>query len=115
LNAARREVDAAALERRATEQLLRAELASAVERVRSAAAAYDTLRLRVVPGREQLVEELLQSYRSGRSSYLDLAAEQRNLVDAELALVDAQADLWRAGAQLAFLTGFDALVPKEDR
>ena len=115
LTAARRELDASALERRATEQLLRVELASAVDRLRSAAAAYDTLRLRVVPGREQLVAELLQSYRSGRSSYLDLSAEQRNLVDAELALVDAQADLWRAEAQLAFLTGSDARLPKEER
>ena len=110
LTAARHELDAAVLDRRATEQFLRAELASAQERLRSAAAAYDTLRLRVVPGREQLVAELLQSYRSGRSSYLDLAAEQRNLVDAELALVDAQADLWRAEAQLTFLS-----MPKEAR
>lgn len=115
LTAARRELDAAVLERRETEYLLRVKLASAVERLRSAAAAYDTLHLRVVPGRQQLVEELLQSYRSGRSSYLDLAAEQRNLVDAELALVDAQADLWRAETQLSFLTGSGALPPKEAR
>ena len=115
ITAARRELAAAVIERQAVAQQLRAGLASAIERVHSAAATYDTLRLRVVPGREQLVEELLSSYRSGRSSYLDLIAEQRNLLDAELALVDAQADLWRAQARLTFLTGSEAFTPKEDR
>jgi len=115
ITAARRDLDAAVVERRATEQQLQSALASAIERVRAASAAYDTLRMRLVPGREQLVDELLRSYRSGRSSYLDLVAEQRNLLDAELALVDAQADLWRAEAQLTFLTGSDVLTPKEER
>lgn len=113
--AARRELEASAAERRATEQQLRVALTTAMERVRSAAAALDTLRLQVIPAREQLVEELLHGYRSGRSSYLDLAAEQRNLLDAELALVDAQADLWRSSAHFALLTGTGLFETKEER
>src|SRR6185369_10775249 len=76
ITAARRELEASGAERLATQQQLQVELAASIERFQSAAAVYDTLRLRVRPAREQLVQELLRGYRSGRSSYLDLVAEQ---------------------------------------
>ena len=51
-------------------------------------------------------------------SYLDLIAEQRNLVQTDLALVEAEADLWRARMDLDFLVG-GAFLPtgprKEER
>jgi outer membrane protein TolC len=76
---------------------------------------YDTLRLHVRPAREQIVDELLRGYRSGRSSYLDLIAEQANLLETELDLVDAQADLWRAQMRLELLAGTGLSSPKEAR
>ena len=113
--AARRELEASAAERRATDQRLQVAFAAATERLRAVAAIYDTLRLHVRPAREQLVDELLRSYRSGRSSYLDLVAEQGSLLETELALVDAQADLWRAQVRLVLLAGTGLLIPKEAR
>ncbi len=115
ITAARRELEASVAERRATEQQLQAAFAGAMERLRATAAMYDTLRLHVRPAREQLVDELLRGYRSGRSSYLDLVAEQSNLLETKLDLVDAQADLWRAQMRLALLAGTGLLTPKEAR
>jgi outer membrane protein, heavy metal efflux system len=113
--AARLELEASAAERRATEQRLQVSFAAATERLRAAAAVYDTLRLHVRPAREQIVDELLRGYRSGRSSYLDLVAEQGNLLETELDLVDAQADLWRAQMRLELLAGTGLFTPKEAR
>jgi len=101
--AARREVEASTAERRTTEQRLQVARLAAAERLEAAAAVYDTLRLRVRPARAQVVDELLQAYRAGRSSYLDLVAEQSNLLQTELALTDARAELWRARMRLALL------------
>jgi len=73
--------------------------------VQSAAAVYDTLTLRLRPARQDLVAELLRAYRAGRLSYLDLIAEQRFLLETDLAVVDAQANLWLSKIQLDLLTG----------
>ena len=115
ITAAHRELEAAATERRATEQGLQVAFAAASERVMIAAAVYDTLRLRVRPEREAIVDELLRGYRAGRSSYLDLVAEQSNLLETDLALIDAQADLWRAQLRLESMAGIGLLTPKEGR
>ena len=115
ITAAHRELEAAAAERQATEQGLEVALAAASERVMIAAAVYDTLSLRVRPEREAIVDELLRGYRTGRSSYLDLVAEQSNLLETELALIDAQADLWRAQLRLESMVGVGLLTPKEGR
>jgi len=69
----------------------------------------------VRPARAQVVEELLRGYRAGRSSYLDLVAEQNNLLQTERALTDAQADLWRARMRLALLAEPGLSVPKEEK
>ncbi len=105
ISAARQEHEATLADMRATAQRLGVELTNAVERLRSATAAYDTLRLRVRPARQELLGELLRAYRAGRLNYLDLIAEQRNLLDTDMALVDAQADLWRSRVSLDLLTG----------
>jgi cobalt-zinc-cadmium efflux system outer membrane protein len=115
VSAAHRELEAAASERRATELRLQVSFVAATERVRTAAAVYDTLRIRVRPARAQIVDELLRGYRTGRSSYLDLVAEQSNLLETELSVIDAQADLWRAQLRLEFLAGIGPLTPKEGR
>jgi cobalt-zinc-cadmium efflux system outer membrane protein len=112
---ARMELLASGAERRATEQRLQFTLAAATERIRLAGAAFDTLRLRVRPAREQLVDELLRGYRAGRVSYLDLVAEQGNLLETELALIDAEADAWRARLRLDQLVGTGPFAPKEER
>jgi cobalt-zinc-cadmium efflux system outer membrane protein len=113
--AAELELSASAADRRAIEQQLQVALAAATERVRVAAAALDTLRLRVHPARAELVTGMLRAYREGRASYLDLAAEQNNLLDTELALIEAQANFWRAQMRLNQLTGGGPLAPKEER
>jgi outer membrane protein, heavy metal efflux system len=113
--AARRELEASTAERRTTEQRLQVARLAATERLHAAAAVYDTLRLRVRPARAQVVEELLRGYRAGRSSYLDLVAEQNNLLQTELALTNARADLWRARMRLALLPETGLPAPKEER
>ncbi len=105
VTAAQRDRDAANAEARATAQRLRVAIANAVDRLRSAGATYDTLRIRVRPAREQLAQDLLRAYRADRLSYLDLVAEQRNLLDTDFALVEAEADLWRARVGLDLLVG----------
>ena len=115
IEAAHRELEASNFERRATELELQARLSIAEQRLRNAAATYDTLVVMVQPARQQLVQELLQGYRAGRSSYLDFVAEQRNLLETELALIDAQADLLRAQVRLQLLTGTGLFAPQEDR
>jgi cobalt-zinc-cadmium efflux system outer membrane protein len=105
VSATRQEYEASVAEKHATTQRLEVELANASDRLRSAAAAYDSLRLRVRPARQELLVELLRAYRAGRLNYLDLIAEQRNLLETDLALVDAQADLWRSRVRLELLAG----------
>ena len=105
VDAARREQEAAAAEREAVGRRLGVEVMNAAERVRAAAATYDTLTLRLRPARQDLVTELLRAYRAGRLSYLDLIAEQRFLLETDLAVVDAQADLWLSQIRLDLLTG----------
>jgi cobalt-zinc-cadmium efflux system outer membrane protein len=105
IDAARREQEAAVAEKRAVSRRLDVELRNAMERVQSAAAVYDTLTLRLRPARQDLVAELLRAYRAGRLSYLDLIAEQRFLLETDLAVVDAQANLWLSKIQLDLLTG----------
>jgi outer membrane protein, heavy metal efflux system len=105
VGATRQEYAAALADRRAVARRVEVELANAVERAQAAAAAYDSLRARVRPARAQLIDELLRAYRAGRIGYLDLIAEQRNLLETDLALVDAQADLWRARVELELLAG----------
>lgn len=99
------EHEATLADKQATAQRLEVEWTNSIERLRSAAAVYDTLRLRVRPARQELLVELLRAYRAGRLNYLDLIAEQRNLLETDLALVDAQADLWRSRVRLEFLSG----------
>jgi cobalt-zinc-cadmium efflux system outer membrane protein len=115
LDALRRELEASTAERRTTERRLQVARLAATERLRAAAAVYDTLRLRVRPARAVVVDELLRGYRAGRSSYLDLVAEQNHLLETELALTDAQADLWRARMRLALLAETGPPAPKEER
>jgi len=64
--------------------------------------------------REQLIDDLLRAYRAGRLTFLDLAAEQAVLLDTQLALVDARADLWRATTRVAILSG-RGLAPEDNR
>ena len=114
LSALRDEVDAAAAERSAAARSATVELAGAVDRQRAAAATYETLRRRVLPVREQLIDDLLRAYRAGRLGFLDLTAEQAVLLDTQLALVDARADLWRATTRVAILSG-RGLAPEDPR
>jgi cobalt-zinc-cadmium efflux system outer membrane protein len=114
LLAAQQEYEAALADGRATSQQLEVEWTNAVDRLRSATATYDALRLRVRPAREQLIDDLLRAYRAGRLSYLDLVAEQRNLLETDLAVVEAEADLWRSRMALEFLVGVEPR-PEEGR
>jgi outer membrane protein TolC len=100
-----KEHDAALAEARATTQRLEVERADALERLRVATAVFDTLRLRVRPARQHICDELIRGYRVGRLSYLDLIAEQRGLLETDLALVDAEADVWRSRVRLDLLVG----------
>ena len=114
LSALHDELDAAAAEQRAAARSAGVELAGAVDRQRAAAATYETLRQRVLPMREQLIDDLLRAYRAGRLTFLDLIAEQAVLLDTQLALVDARADLWRAITRVAILSDRGS-APEDNR
>jgi outer membrane protein TolC len=58
---------------------------------------------------------MLRGYREGRASWLDLVAEQGNLLTTELAIVDAEADLWRARWRLEQLTSGGPQAPQGER
>lgn len=103
--AARQEHEAALAEQRAAAERLEAESASASDRLLAASAAYDSLRLRVRPARQELLRELLRAYHAGRLNYLDLVTEQRNLLETDLALIESEADLWRSRVRLELLAG----------
>jgi outer membrane protein, heavy metal efflux system len=94
----------AALERTGFVELrLSQELQDAAERYHSAARSWRRLHSDIVPSSEEALRQVGSAYRAGRLRYLDVLDTQRNLLETELASIDAIADLWRARVELSLL------------
>jgi cobalt-zinc-cadmium efflux system outer membrane protein len=79
---------------------LRAALRDAYERYVAAHASYELIATEVTPKSEDVLRQVAAGYRSGRFSSLELLEGQRSLLEAELQLIDATAEVWRARAAL---------------
>lgn len=83
----------------------RQEIALAAERVEEARHEADAIRLRVVPGAEQTLREVLAGYKRGGFTFLDVSTAQSALHDARVRMVDAISEYHRAKVDLDRLTG----------
>jgi cobalt-zinc-cadmium efflux system outer membrane protein len=84
---------------------LRALLRSTYERYLANQASYELIATRVKPKSEDVLRQLTSGYRSGRFSSFEYLEGQRNLLEAELQLVEATAEAWRARLALERLLG----------
>ncbi len=94
---------------RSIELRLGEEIRGAAERYGSAFQTWQQLGAEVVPASREALRLVENAYRSGRLSYVDILDTQRNLLDTELALIEATVDLWRAGLALSLLV--EAPIP----
>jgi cobalt-zinc-cadmium efflux system outer membrane protein len=115
--AARSEQAAAAARARRTELELRGELRTAYGRYLSAVATWEGIRDRVRPAALESIGLISSGYRSGRIGYLEIQEGQRNLLEADLLLIEAAADVWRTGQLLEQLVGapLEELAPDRER
>lgn len=105
LAAAETERDAARADASAIAARLDQELRQALEQVRLSVDAFAAIKSRVRPSAEKAASAVESGYRAGRLSYLDLVDGQRGLLEADVAMLDAAADAWRARARLEALVG----------
>ena len=105
LRAAEAEHNAAQADERAIALRLSEAVQSGGAHFASALAAYDTLRVRLRPGSQEVLQLVRTGYQSGRFSHLELLDAQRSVLEADLAFIDAKADVWRARIVLDLLAG----------
>lgn len=118
VRAAEAERSAAEAEARAISVRLQEAIRGERDHLRSALDAYDTLAVRVRPTTQDALSLVVTGYRSGRFGYLDVLDAQRSLIEADLALIEARADAWRARLTLEQLVAapLDSVVtPTEER
>jgi cobalt-zinc-cadmium efflux system outer membrane protein len=115
--AASRSEHAAAEEQLAgAERRLGDEARAARERSVAAWDAWTAMRDRVQPAAAEAVRLVISAYRAGRLGYLDVQDAQRGLIEADLMLVDAVADAWRARVTLdAFAGGLETSVNERNQ
>lgn len=89
-------------------------LAEAVGEYESARVQLDTFRDNVVPDAQRAFDQTVESYRGGRSSFLDMLDSQRTLTEARTTLIELASAVTAARARVAMIVGphgFD--VPAE--
>lgn len=103
-------ITAAGLERSAAQERLRLaglridqELRAAVQRYDSAVDAWRGIQNEVLPASREALALVQNAYQSGRLTYVEILDTQRNLLEVELAAIEAATDLWRAGITLSLL------------
>lgn len=99
------ERDAAMLRSEASRRVLVSHVRNTHARLEVERSALAELRANVTPKAREALSLVRNSYRAGRSSYLDLTEAQRAVVEAELAELEAALGVWRARAGLVQLTG----------
>jgi cobalt-zinc-cadmium efflux system outer membrane protein len=118
VSAAESERSAAGERSRFTAIRLTQDLRAAYERYIAAFEAWSSLRTQVIPAAEEVLRLTLASYRAGRLSQLEILESQRSLVEAEVGVIQAASEVWRARMELELLVGtsLEELGPwKEDR
>lgn len=90
----------AQLERQYLERSIPLEVEGAYQRWTAARASLDLLRTGVVEPSKANLDVIREAYKLGQLRLLDVLNEQRQLVDTELAYIDAQADAARGWAEV---------------
>ncbi|MCY1017881.1 TolC family protein [Pyxidicoccus sp. MSG2] len=90
---------------RAVEQLVRSEVALALERYRTASAAADVYSADVLAALQQNLELVNEAYRAGKVDFLQLLVIRRESLDARRGYIDAVRELAAADAQLTRAIG----------
>lgn len=90
---------------RSTRIRLQAELAGLFEEQQQAVSELEMLRTRVVPALKRALQETAQGFDLGRYSYLELTLAQGELLDAQLAVIDAAQRVQYTRIELERLTG----------
>lgn len=96
---------AARLRREYLERTVPLEVAAAYKRFTAATQALDLYRSGVVQQSEKNLEVVRQAYALGQLRSLDVLAEQRRVLDTEMAYVDAETELAEAHAELSRAVG----------
>lgn len=103
--AAEAEIAAARFRQESSRLTLRNELQSAIGRIGIGRGMEQAVRTRIMPAALEALRQVRSGYRAGRLSYTDLIDAQRAVRDADLALTEANIDLWRARLALERLVG----------
>lgn len=103
--AAEAEREAAAVRAESVGLELRTALRDACERYEATGESYRLIAEVVRPKSEEVLRQIASGYRGGRYSSLELFAGQNSLLDAELQMVEAVAEAWRARLALERLLG----------
>ena len=105
IDAARSRVDAARLRRQHLEATIPLEVEAAFQRWSAAKRYLDILNRGVIEQSERNLAVIRQAYELGQLRVLDVLNEQRRLIETQLAYIDAQAEQFRAMAELEKAVG----------
>ncbi|MBS1802380.1 MAG: TolC family protein [Acidobacteria bacterium] len=89
------------------EQTIPIEVDSAYQRWKTALSSVSTMQSGVIGPSQSNLKIIQEAYKAGQLRLLDVLNQQRQLVDAQLALIDAQADASRSWAELEHAVGGD--------
>jgi len=87
------------------EQSIPIEVEAAYQRWKTALGSVSTMQSGVIGPSQSNLKIIQEAYRAGQLRLLDVLNQQRQLVDAQLALIDAQADATRSWAELERAVG----------
>lgn len=94
------------------ERVVRGEVITALQRIKAAESAVDTLENAAIPRTTQNVETFRRVYELGNISITDLITEQRRLLDATRDLTDALTQRYRAQVDLNVALGAGGILPE---
>lgn len=103
--AAEAELEADRAEQHVATQKLENQLLDSYDQLAAARDVYALSRDRELPALRNALEHVDQAFRAGRFTYLDHADAQRQLIDAELTMIQAAHDAWSARVKLETLIG----------
>jgi outer membrane protein, heavy metal efflux system len=97
--------NAARLHSEYLERSIPTEVEAAFQRLQAAQASLNLLNSEVVPTSTKNLDVIREAYKSGQLRLLDVINEQRQVVDNQLAYIDAQAEVERSWAELERVIG----------
>ena len=87
------------------EQTIPLEVEAAYQRYQTALGAVSTMQTGVIDPTQSNLRIIQEAWKAGQLRLLDVLSQQRQLIDAQLALIDAQADAARSWAELERAVG----------